>query len=404
MTAVKGVLPLQVDNEQGTVTSVSVATANGFAGSVANPTTTPAITLSTTVTGVLKGNGTAISAAVAGTDYAAPTSGASILYGDGAGGFSNVTVGSGLTFVGGTLDASGGAGTVTNTGTLTANELIIGNGTTDVKALGSLGTTTTVLHGNAAGAPTFGAVSLTADVSGILPSANGGTGNGFTKISGPTTAEKTFALPDASATILTTNAAVTVAQGGTGLATLTAENVMLGNGTGNVKFVAPGSSGNVLTSNGTTWQSTAPTAPSVGDHCVTMHTGNGFGSTNTGVRRFTTTLVNTGTAITLTQSAGNGDSFTINDTGLYAMLYQDLSPASSNYLGITVNGSDLTTGPTACTVATRVVVGYAGVTSRPTAISRTMRLTAGDVIRCQAGSDVTGTNDQVYFSITKVGT
>jgi hypothetical protein len=53
----------------GTVTSVSVVTANGLAGTVANPTTTPAITLSTTVTGVLKGNGTTISAAVPGTDY-----------------------------------------------------------------------------------------------------------------------------------------------------------------------------------------------------------------------------------------------------------------------------------------------------------------------------------------------
>lgn len=56
----------------GTVTTVSVVTANGFAGSVANPTTTPAITLTTTITGILKGNGTAISAASAGTDYVAP--------------------------------------------------------------------------------------------------------------------------------------------------------------------------------------------------------------------------------------------------------------------------------------------------------------------------------------------
>lgn len=56
----------------GTVTTVSVVSANGLAGTVANPTTTPAITLRTTITGVLKGNGTAISAAVAGTDYQAP--------------------------------------------------------------------------------------------------------------------------------------------------------------------------------------------------------------------------------------------------------------------------------------------------------------------------------------------
>jgi hypothetical protein len=57
----------------GTVTSVSVVSANGLAGTVANATSTPAITLSTSITGVLKGNGTALSAATAGTDYVAPS-------------------------------------------------------------------------------------------------------------------------------------------------------------------------------------------------------------------------------------------------------------------------------------------------------------------------------------------
>jgi hypothetical protein len=57
----------------GTVTNVSVVSANGFAGTVATATTTPAITLTTSITGVLKGNGTAISAAVVNTDYFAPS-------------------------------------------------------------------------------------------------------------------------------------------------------------------------------------------------------------------------------------------------------------------------------------------------------------------------------------------
>jgi hypothetical protein len=56
------------------VSTVSVVSANGFAGTVANPSTTPAITMSTTVTGLLKGNGTAVSAATASTDYMAPAS------------------------------------------------------------------------------------------------------------------------------------------------------------------------------------------------------------------------------------------------------------------------------------------------------------------------------------------
>jgi hypothetical protein len=87
------------------VTSVAVASSNGFAGTSSGGAT-PALTLSTTITGLLKGNGTAISAATSGTDYAPATSGTSILYGNGSGGFSNVTVGSGLSFSAGTLAAT----------------------------------------------------------------------------------------------------------------------------------------------------------------------------------------------------------------------------------------------------------------------------------------------------------
>jgi hypothetical protein len=56
----------------GTVTTVSVVSSNGFAGTVANAGTTPAITMQTSISGLLKGNGTAMSAAVAGTDYISP--------------------------------------------------------------------------------------------------------------------------------------------------------------------------------------------------------------------------------------------------------------------------------------------------------------------------------------------
>jgi hypothetical protein len=84
------------------VTAVSIVSTNGFAGTSSGGAT-PALTLTTTITGLLKGNGTAISAATSGTDYAPATSGTSILYGNGAGGFSNVTVGTGLSFSAGTL-------------------------------------------------------------------------------------------------------------------------------------------------------------------------------------------------------------------------------------------------------------------------------------------------------------
>ena len=73
-----------------TVTSVSVTPANWLTWSVANPTTTPALTLGTTITGVLKGNGTAISAASAWTDYYAPWS-TDVAVADGGTGVSTLT-------------------------------------------------------------------------------------------------------------------------------------------------------------------------------------------------------------------------------------------------------------------------------------------------------------------------
>jgi hypothetical protein len=59
-------------------------------------------------------------------------------------------------------------------------------------------------------------------------------------------------------TIVSLTAPMSAANGGTGLATLTTNNVMLGNGVAAVQFVAPGASGNLLTSNGTTWASSTP--------------------------------------------------------------------------------------------------------------------------------------------------
>ena len=73
-----------------------------------------------------------------------------------------------------------------------------------------------------------------------------------------------------------------VGNGGTGATTLTANNVLLGNGTSAVQFVAPGTNGNVLTSNGTTWVSSPSAAsmvyPSAG---VAVSTGSAWGTSLT---------------------------------------------------------------------------------------------------------------------------
>ena len=140
LTSAGAAAPTWATPTTGTVSSVSVVSANGLAGTVATQTTTPAITLSTTVTGLLKGNGTAISAATSGTDYAPATSGSSILYGNAAGGFNNVTIGTGVAFSAGTLSATGSGGTVTSVAALT-----LGTTGTDLTSTVANGTTTPVI-------------------------------------------------------------------------------------------------------------------------------------------------------------------------------------------------------------------------------------------------------------------
>lgn len=85
--------------------------------------------------------------------------------------------------------------------------------------------------------------------SATLPVANGGTGSNTATFSGAN-------ITSLNASSISSGT-LGVARGGTGAATLDANNVILGNGTSAVQFVAPGTSSNVLTSNGTTWVSQA---------------------------------------------------------------------------------------------------------------------------------------------------
>jgi hypothetical protein len=103
-----------------------------------------------------------------------------------------------------------------------------------------------------------------------------------------------------------------VADGGTGRSTLAANAVLVGNGTSGVNTVAPGTNGNVLTSNGTAWTSTAPTA------VVGLGLGGETWQDVTGSRAVDTTYTNTyGKPIAIIVQVGNqtnGIYIYINDT------------------------------------------------------------------------------------------
>jgi hypothetical protein len=124
-------------------------------------------------------------------------------------------------------------------------DLVYADTTTSLAKLADVAVGNALISGGVGAAPSWGKIGLATHVSGTLPIANGGTG----------TTSTTFVN-------LTTNVTGTlpVGNGGTGAATFTANNVLLGNGTSAFQVVAPGTNGNLLTSNGTTWVSAA--APS----------------------------------------------------------------------------------------------------------------------------------------------
>lgn len=163
----------------GTVTSVALSMPTGFSVSGSPITTSGTLAVTTTLSGVLKGTGSGITAATSGTDYAPATSGSSILYGNGAGGFSNVTIGSGLSFSTGTLTATGSGGTVTSvavsggtTGLTTSGGPITSSGT--ITLAGTLGvanggTGATTLTGLVKGNGTSAFTAATAGTDYIVP-------------------------------------------------------------------------------------------------------------------------------------------------------------------------------------------------------------------------------------------
>ena len=171
----------------------------------------------------------------------------------------------------GGLSTSTGAFTTLDATTLTlTNALAVAEGGTGVAL--STGTTKVVLSDS----PTITSPSISdANLTGIPVAPTAAALTNTTQVA--TTAFVTGAISDKNlGTMSTQNAnavAITggtitgitdlaVADGGTGSSTLAANNVLLGNNTNALQVVAPGSSGNLLTSNGTTWTSTTKTITS----------------------------------------------------------------------------------------------------------------------------------------------
>lgn len=285
--------------------------------------------------------------ATSGTFYV--TGGTDVSVADGGTGLSSGTSGGIPYFSSGTTMAS--------SATLTANAIVLGGGAGAAPTtLGSLGTTSTVLHGNAAGAPTFGAVSLTADVSGDLPFANLTqiAGLSVLGVTGASTAD-VAAITGTADQVLRVNGAGnalgfgTIATGGIADNAVTGAKIALGfdaqgdimyyNGTDYVRL-APGTSGQYLQTQGAGANPQWATVSGGGSGDI-LNGGNTTGATlvigtnDANALNFETNNV---TRLSITGGASTGGAFTATDVSANTNTVETMHTFITNSSGTAATG------------------------------------------------------------------
>jgi len=392
----------------GTVTAVSVVSANGFAGSSSGGAT-PALTLSTSITGVLKGNGTAISAATAGTDYSAGTSALAtgILKSTTTTGALSIAVAADFPTL--NQNTTGSAATLTTgrtiaiTGDLAYTSPSF-DGSTNVTAAGTLATVNTNVG-------SFTNASVTVNGKGLVTAVSSGTAP-VTSVTGTSpvvssggatpaislaaaygdtlnpyaskTANFILAAPDGSAGVPTFRAVVAadiptlnqnttgtasnvtgtvaIANGGTGQTTATAAfnalspvtstgDLIIGNGANSATRLAIGANNYVLTSNGTT---------------ATWAVATGSGAT---ITNDTTTATNLYPLFAAATSGALANVYTSNPKYLYKPSTGELTAnamVSSN--GIQINANTVTTSYT-------IAAGNNGLSAGPVSVDSGVAVT-----------------------------
>ena len=119
---------------------------------------------------------------------------------------------------------------------------------------------------------------------------------------------------------------------------------------------------------------------------ILVSTPSGYGSTNTNTRKYSVVLLNQSSSMTLTQSATNGDSITVNVAGLYGVLVSDTRAAGTSTVAASKNNVTFTSG------LANICVNQ-GAAGLYTAVYAEVYLAAGDVVRSVHPSALNDGND-----------